>query len=81
MTEKTTARKSTQTARKVRGIVKEMYARAHQAKENGDPVAYGMVGSQYDEILHAMGIVPIWTENYAGLCAAKRVAENYLLRA
>ena len=81
MTEKTTARKSTQTARKVRGIVKDMYTRAHQAKENGDPVAYGMVGSQYDEILHAMGIVPIWTENYAGLCAAKRQAENYLLRA
>ncbi|TAK30834.1 MAG: 2-hydroxyacyl-CoA dehydratase [Chloroflexota bacterium] len=81
MTEKTTARKATLTARKVRGIVKEMNLRAHRAKENGDPVAYCMVGSQYDEILHAMGITPIWTENYAGLCAAKRVAENYILRA
>jgi benzoyl-CoA reductase/2-hydroxyglutaryl-CoA dehydratase subunit BcrC/BadD/HgdB len=81
MTEKTTARKSTQTARKVRGIVKDMYTAAHRAKESGDPVAYGMVGSQYNEILHAMGIVPIWTENYAGLCAAKRQAEDFLLRA
>lgn len=81
MTEKTTARKSTQTARKVRGLVKDMYQRAHQAKANGDPVTYGMVGSQYPELFHAMGIVTIWTENYAGVCAAKRVAGNYLQRA
>ena len=78
---KTTARKTTETARKVRPLVKMMYSRAHEAKAQGKLVAYGMVGSQYDEILRAMDIYPIWTENYAGLCAAKRVAEPYLLKA
>ncbi|MDP6510866.1 MAG: 2-hydroxyacyl-CoA dehydratase family protein [Dehalococcoidia bacterium] len=78
---KTTATKATETARKVRGLVKMMYGQAHEAKVEGKPVAYGMVGSQYDEILRAMDIVPIWTENYAGLCAAKRVAQSYLVKA
>ena len=80
-TKKTTATKATETARKVRGLVKTMYTRAHEARAEGKPVAYAMVGSQYDEILRAMDIVPIWTENYAGLCAAKRVAQNYLVKA
>lgn len=80
-TKKTTAAKSTETARKVRGLVKGMYARARQAKEQGQPVAYCMVGCQYDEILAALGVVPIWTENYAGLCAAKRAAQPFLMKA
>ncbi len=79
--EKTTARKSTESARKVRALVKNLYRRAHEAKKEGKKVAYCMVGSLYDEILRAMDIVPVWTENYAGLCAAKRVAEEYLLKA
>lgn len=79
--EKTTAVKSTQAARKVRSIVKTMYSQAHEAKAQGRPVAYCMVGCMYNEILLAMDITPIWTENYAGLCAAKRDAERFLLKA
>jgi len=79
--EKSTARKSTETTRRVRGIVRNMYIRAHLAKANGDPVAYCMSASQMEEILDAMGIAAIWTENYAGLCAAKRDAERFLLKA
>lgn len=78
---KTTSIKATRTARKVREFVKTMYMRAHQAKAEGRPVAYCMIGSGYDEILLAMDITPVWTENYAGLCAAKHEAEPFLLKA
>ncbi|MDD5415285.1 MAG: 2-hydroxyacyl-CoA dehydratase family protein [Smithellaceae bacterium] len=78
---KTTAVKGTDTARLVRGMVKNIYASAHEAKAKGQKVAYMMVASQYDEILRAMDIVPLPTENYAGLCAAKRDMERFLLKA
>ncbi|MEW6033920.1 MAG: 2-hydroxyacyl-CoA dehydratase family protein [Chloroflexota bacterium] len=79
--QKTTAAKSTETVRKVRGMVKAMYQGAVEAKAKGQPVAYCMVGSQYDEIVRTMGVFPIWTENYAGLCAAKRDAERFIMKA
>src|SRR4030043_1590209 len=77
----TSATKSTKMAEKVRPLVKQMYARAHEAKKQGRPVAYCMIGCQYDEILRAMDITPIWTENYGGLCATKRDAERFLTKA
>lgn len=77
---KTTAVKATRMAMKVRSTVKSTYTWAAQAKAEGQPIAYTMIDSQYDEIIRAMGIVPIWTENYAGLCAAKRDAERFLVR-
>lgn len=78
---KTTATHTLETVRKVRGIVKSNYAQALEAKEQGRPVAYCMVGCGYDEILRAMDITPVWTENYAGLCAAKQDAERFLSEA
>lgn len=80
-TVKTTAVKATETSKKVRGMVKGMYEEAARANVEGRPVAYCMTGSQYDEIVRAMDIVPVWTENYAGLCAAKRKAEPFIVRA
>ncbi|MHB1420134.1 MAG: 2-hydroxyacyl-CoA dehydratase subunit D [Bacillota bacterium] len=68
---KTTAVKSTKTAGEVRRYVKKMYTRAHEAKAAGKPVAWVMFGV-HGPILRAMDITPIFTENYAGLCAAKR---------
>lgn len=79
--EPTSATKSLECAKKVRPLVKEMYARAHEAKKQGRPVAYCMVMSQYDEILRAMDVTPIWTENYGGLCATKRDADRFLAKA
>jgi benzoyl-CoA reductase/2-hydroxyglutaryl-CoA dehydratase subunit BcrC/BadD/HgdB len=73
--------KGTDTARKVRGLVKNIYQSAQEAKATGKKVAYMMVASQYDEILRAMDIVPLPTENYAGLCAAKREMDRFLLKA
>jgi benzoyl-CoA reductase/2-hydroxyglutaryl-CoA dehydratase subunit BcrC/BadD/HgdB len=78
---KTTAVKGTNTARKVRGLVKNIYQSAHEAKEQGKKVAYFMVSSQYDEIVRAMDIVPLPTENYAGLCAAKHDMDRFLQKA
>jgi len=78
---KTTAIKATETVKKVRPMVKAMNVRALEANASGVPVAYCMTGSQYDELLVALGIVPVWTENYAGLCGAKRDAERFLVKA
>ncbi|MHB1418180.1 MAG: 2-hydroxyacyl-CoA dehydratase subunit D [Bacillota bacterium] len=68
---KTTAVKSTKTAGEVRKYVKKMYTRAHEAKAAGKKVAWVMYGV-HGPILRAMDITPVFTENYAGLCAAKR---------
>src|SRR5512142_771037 len=77
----TTATKGTETARRVRAMVKDLYRGAQAAKAEGKKIAYVMVASQYDEILRAMDIVPLATENYGGWCAAKRDAERFLLKA
>ena len=78
---KTAAIKSTETVKKVRSIVRGLYTKAMEAKEAGIPVAYTMTLGCYDEILRAMDIVPIWTENYGALCAVKRDADRFLQRA
>lgn len=78
---KTTAVKATESAKKVRLMVKNMHLRAAEAKSRGELVAYCMAESQYDEIIRAMGIVPVWTENFAGVCAAKRETERFLMKA
>ena len=53
--------------------VKPFYEAAHKAKEEGKLVAW--VASTFPvEILLAMDIIPVWPENYASLCAARRVS-------
>jgi len=66
---------------KVRPMTKEMYKRAHEAKAEGKPTAYCFFTGCYEEILAAMDIAPIWTENFAGVTSAKRDAERFLLKA
>ncbi len=77
----TTSVKSTRTARKVREVVRTMNSRAHDAKAQGRPVAYCMAGSFFNEMLVAMDITPVWTENYAGLCAVTQDAGRFLQKA
>ncbi|MFC1847775.1 2-hydroxyacyl-CoA dehydratase subunit D [Chloroflexota bacterium] len=79
--EKTSSRKFTESAGKIRTVVKRMYQQAQQAKEEKRKVAYCMVMCNYEEILSAMDIVQVYTENYAGLCAVKRQAECYMEKA
>lgn len=78
---KTGSTKTTEAAKKVRALVKANYLAAQQAKAQGKLVAYTMAVSVYDEILRAMDVVPVYTENFAGVCAAKRMAEEYILKA
>jgi len=75
---KTTAIKSTEAAKKVRLMVGNMYRRAHEAKDQGRPVAYVMGSCLVEEMARAMGIELVYTENYAGLCAAKRQTDRFL---
>ncbi|MFC1944367.1 2-hydroxyacyl-CoA dehydratase subunit D [Chloroflexota bacterium] len=78
---KSTAEKSTEMSKRVRGMVKGMSQKAHQARAEGEPVAYSFVQGCYDEILAAMDVATVGTENWAGLCAAKLDAERFILKA
>jgi benzoyl-CoA reductase/2-hydroxyglutaryl-CoA dehydratase subunit BcrC/BadD/HgdB len=68
--------KNLETAREAYKWVKASYAKAHQAKAEGRPVAWLMFGVPL-EIIYTMGITPIFPENYGTLCAAKRVGYKF----
>jgi benzoyl-CoA reductase/2-hydroxyglutaryl-CoA dehydratase subunit BcrC/BadD/HgdB len=72
---------ATEAASRVPRMSRELTLKAQQAKEEGKPVAYTFIVCAYDEIIRAMDIVPMWTENYAGICAAKRDANRFLEKA
>ena len=72
---------ATEAAGKAGRMSRTLTARAQQAKEEGKPVAYTFIVCAYDEIIHAMDIVPVWTENWTGVCAAKRDAQRFLEKA
>lgn len=72
---------ATEAASKIGPMVKAAIGGTVQAKEEGKPIAYSFICCCYDEILRAMDIVPVWTENYAGICGAKRDAQRFLERA
>jgi benzoyl-CoA reductase/2-hydroxyglutaryl-CoA dehydratase subunit BcrC/BadD/HgdB len=72
---------ATEAAGKIAPMVKESIKGCLRAKEEGKTVAYTFINCAYDEIIRAMDIVPMWTENYAGICGAKRDAQRFLERA
>jgi benzoyl-CoA reductase/2-hydroxyglutaryl-CoA dehydratase subunit BcrC/BadD/HgdB len=72
---------ATEAAGKAGRLSRELTIKAQQAKAEGKPVAYSFIVCAYDEIIHAMDVVPVWTENYAGVCAAKRDASRFLEKA
>ena len=74
---RTSAKHWTEGAKKVRGMVKDMYARA---QSEGKPVAWVMFGL-VNELFVAMDVLPVYPENYAGLCATKRIGEPFIQRA
>lgn len=79
--EKTTARKATETVKKVPKLIKAMLAEAHNAQAEGKPVAYCFLGNNCDEIVRSMGMAPVFPENWAGFCAAVHLAEQFLSKA
>jgi len=72
---------ATDAAAKIPRIVKDFTLDALRAKEDGKPTCYSFICCNYDEIIRAMDIVPIWTENFAGVCGAKHDAQRFLERA
>lgn len=74
-------RHATEAAGKIGPMVKASIGGTVKAMEEGKPIAYSFICCCYDEIIRAMEIVPVWTENYAGICGAKRDAQRFLERA
>ena len=74
-------RTATEAAAKIGPMVKASIGGTVKAREEGKPLAYSFIVCGYDEIIRAMDIVPVWTENYAGVCGAKRDAQRFLERA
>jgi benzoyl-CoA reductase/2-hydroxyglutaryl-CoA dehydratase subunit BcrC/BadD/HgdB len=72
---------ATEAASKISGMVKSAIGGTVKAKQDGKKLAYGFIACSYDEIIRAMDIVPVWTENYAGICAVKRDVNRFLERA
>lgn len=62
-------------------MVREMLAAGQRAHDEGKLTAYTFIASAYDEIVRAMDIVPLWVENFAGVCSAKRDAIRFLEKA
>jgi len=78
---KGTAIKALEVTRKVRPMIKDWASKSHEAYANGEPTAYYFTLSFYEDILRAMDIISVGTENYAALCAAKMDAERFLNKA
>lgn len=72
---------ATEAAAKVATISKALLQEAQRANSEGKKTAFTFIFCNYDDIIRAMDIVPIWTENFAGICGAKRDAQRFLERA
>jgi benzoyl-CoA reductase/2-hydroxyglutaryl-CoA dehydratase subunit BcrC/BadD/HgdB len=72
---------ATEAAAKIGPMVKASIGGTVQARKEGKTIAYAFICCCYDEIIRTMDIVPVWTENYAGVCGAKRDAQRFLERA
>ena len=75
-------RTATRAAASIGPMVKEFIAGTVRARQEGShKLAYSFIVCHHEEILRAMDVLPIWTENFAGVCGAKRDAERFLQRA
>ena len=76
--QKTTAVKTTESANQAYKVLKGFYKKAAEATAQGEPVAWCMTSICCEEILEAMGVQQIYTENFAGVCAAKKTAGYFM---
>jgi len=73
-------RTATEAASKIASMSKAMAMEGLAAKEQEKKTAFTFIFCLYDEIVRSMDIVPLWTENFAGICGAKRDAQRFLER-
>jgi len=63
----------------VRPLVNKMYMEGTQAAMEGRPIAWSMVSWWAgDIIMRAMGVTPVYPENFGTVCAADGIAQKYL---
>ncbi len=62
----------------LRAEVDKMYEAGEQAKTEGKPVAWVMLGQWAEPILTAMDVITIYPENYGSVCAAAGKASPFL---
>ncbi|MEA2040185.1 MAG: 2-hydroxyacyl-CoA dehydratase family protein [Thermodesulfobacteriota bacterium] len=75
-------RTATKAAASIGPMVKEFIAGTIRAKEEAkQKVAFTFIVCHHEEILSALDVVPLWTENFAGICGAIRQADRFLERA
>ena len=73
---------ATQAAASIGPMVKEFITGTIRARAEGkQKIAYTFIVCHHEEILRAMDVLPLWTENFAGICGAKRDSERFLQRA
>src|SRR4030043_2224536 len=73
---------ATQAAASIGPMVKEFITGTLRARAEGkQKIAYTFIVCHHEEIFRAMDVIPVWTENFAGICGAKRDAERFLQRA
>lgn len=73
---------ATKAAASIGPLVKELIAGTIRARQEGkQKLAFTFIVCHHEEILRAMDVVPVWTENFAGICGAKRDSERFLARA
>ena len=64
---------ATQAAASIGPMVKEFITGTVRARAEGkQKIAYTFIVCHHEEILRAMDVLPLWTENFAGICGAKR---------
>ena len=75
-------RTATKAAASIGPMVKDFIVGTNRVRAEGkQKLAFTFIVCHHEEILRAMDVVPIWTENFAGICGAKRDAERFLERA
>jgi len=75
-------RTATKAAASIGPMVKEFIGGTNRARAEGThKIAYTFIVCHHEEILRAMDVLPVWTENFAGICGAIRDSERFLQRA
>ncbi len=75
-------RTATKAAASIGPMVKEFIGGTNRARAEGThKLAYTFIVCHHEEILRAMDVLPVWTENFAGICGAIRDSERFLQRA
>ena len=73
---------ATKAAASIGPMVKALIGNTLKTREEGkQKLAFTFIVCHHEEIFRTMNIVPIWTENFAGICGAKRDSTRFLERA